>query len=232
LITLKYHRYMNHSVAELFVILALNPEKGRISLDSIHFRYSLTGALIMEYHEMGDFTIQNKRIVPSFRLNGDMIHDLIAGKIMNSGRHRRISVWINRLTGKYRIIFRTIAGSLENKDVIRIEQKWFLNIIPYKRYRFTDFSIRKNLIENLRGILLYGKQADKKEIMLLSLVEASNAYRMLSRERGERRLLKKKNSELFEGDAFSSEITRAIKEVQAATIASISAASAAAHAAN
>lgn len=223
---------MNHSVAELFVILAINPEKGRISIESTHFRYSLTGALLMEYHEMGEFTVQNKRIVPSFRLNGDMIHDLFAGKIMNSGRHRRISFWINRLTGRYRLILRTIVGMLENKGVIRVEQNWFLNIIPYKRYRFTDFSIRKNLIENLRGILLYGKQADKKEIMLLSLIEASDAYRILAGERGERRLLRKKNSELFEGDAFATELKRAILEVQTATIASISAASAAAHSAN
>jgi hypothetical protein len=27
---------MDHSVAELFVILALNPEKGRVSLDDLH----------------------------------------------------------------------------------------------------------------------------------------------------------------------------------------------------
>jgi len=220
---------MNNSVAELFVILALNPEKGRITLDRIHFRYSLTGALIMDYLERGEITIENKRIAPSFRKNGEILHDLFADRIMNSTKHRRISFWISRLTNKSRLIFREITGSLERDQILRIEQKKFLNIFPYKRYWFNDKSVRNNLIELLRGILLYGKNPGKKEIMLLGLVEASRAYSLLSRERGESKLLRKKNSELLKGDIMSAEISQAIREVQAAIVASVTIATVAAH---
>jgi hypothetical protein len=55
---------MNLSVAEQYVILSLNPEKGRISLNDIHFRYSLTGALFMDYHDRGEITIEDKRVIP------------------------------------------------------------------------------------------------------------------------------------------------------------------------
>ena len=58
---------MDHSPAELFVILAINPEKGRIALNDIHFRYSLTGALFMEYYDSGEFTIESKRVIPAFK---------------------------------------------------------------------------------------------------------------------------------------------------------------------
>ncbi len=34
---------MNNTVAELFVIMAIDPEKGRITIDKIHFRYPLPG---------------------------------------------------------------------------------------------------------------------------------------------------------------------------------------------
>jgi hypothetical protein len=220
---------MDIPVSKLFVILALNPEKGRIALDSIHFRYSLTGALFMDYYEQGEFTTENKRIIPSFKKNGEVIHDLFADKLMNSKKNRRISFWISRLTRKSRIIFREIINSLEKENIVRTEHKKFLNIIPYKRYWFIDKSIRTNLIELLRGILLYGKKPGEKEILLLGLVEASAAYRLLSRERGESKLLRKRNSEFLKGDVMSQEISQVIREVQAAIIASVMAATAAAH---
>ena len=221
--------YMSNSVAELFVILALNPEKGRISLDSIHFRYSLTGALLMDYYDAGEFTVENKRIIPAFRKNSDLLHDMIAERIMGSSKNRRISTWVSRLTNKSRFIFREITASLGKSQILRIEQKKFLNIIPYKRYWFNDKSVRINLIELLREILLYGKHPGKKEFMLLGLVEASRAYSLISRERGESKILRKKNSELLSGEMIGAEISQAIRDVQTAIMVSVTTAAFAAH---
>ena len=220
---------MNKSVAESFVVLALNPDKGRISINSINFRYSLTGGLLMDYYDQGEFTIENKRIVPSFKKNGETVHDLFCERIMKSEKNRRISFWISRMTNKSRKIFRELTNKLEKDRIIRKEQKKFLNIIPYYRYWFNDSSARSDLIEALRGILLYGKQAEKKEFMLLGLVESSKAYSLLSRERGESKLLRKKNTEFLKSDIMSAEISLAIREVQAAIVASVTAATIAAH---
>jgi hypothetical protein len=212
---------MEHSVAEQFVILALNPEKGRITIDSIHFRYSLTGAILMDYLEGEEFKIENKRVVPSLKINDDAIHALFADRMTKSSRNRRITFWIRSLTRKSRFIFSEMTKNLERKQIIRIEQKWFLNIIPYKRYWFTNNTVRAKIIEDLRGILLHGKRPDKKEIMLLGVVEASRAYRLIAQERGEARLLRKNNTQLLKGDVMSAEISQAIKEVQAAVVASV-----------
>jgi golgi phosphoprotein 3 len=220
---------MDHSVAELFVILALNPEKGRVSLDNIHFRYSLTGALFMDFLEQGEITTENKRVVPSFRKNGELLHDMFADRIMKSAKNRRISFWISRLTNKSRLILREITNSLEKEKILSKERRKFLNIFPYYRYWFIDLTIRNRIVETLREILLYGKQPGKKEIMLLGLVEASRAYPLLSREKGESKILRKKNSEFLKGDIMSAEISQAIREVQAAIVASITAATIAAH---
>jgi hypothetical protein len=220
---------MDNSVAEQFVILSLNPEKGRVSIDNIHFRYSLTGALLMDYLEREEFKVENKRVIWSFTMTGDAIHDMFAERIMNSSGNWRISFWIRRLTRKSRLVFREIISSLEKQRLISIEQKKFLGIIPYKRYWFIDTNVRSGIIERLREILLYGKQPGKKEVMLLGLVEASKAYRLLSREKGEVKILRKKNTEILKGDLISSEISQAIREVQAAIAASVTAATVAAH---
>lgn len=222
---------MDRSVAELFVILALNPEKGRVTLDSIHFRYSLTGAILMDYLAGEEFRVEDKRVVPSLKINDDAIHILFAERMMKSSRNRKISYWVMRLTRKSRFIFSEMTKSLERQRIIRIEQKKFLNIFPYKRYWFENISIREKLINNIRDILFRGKQPDKKELMLLGIIETSRAYRLIAKERGEARQLRKKNTELLKSDLMTEEINQAIKEVQSAIISSVAAASAAAGAA-
>lgn len=219
---------MDRSIAELFIILALNPKKGRVSINTIHYRYTLAGALFMDLLENDEIKIENAKVIPVFKQNGYQLHDMIINTIMKSDKTRKISFWIRRLANKSRIIFKEIISSLEKERLIRKEHKKFLHIIPYYKYWFNDPGIRISLIELLRGILLYGKTPGNKEIMLLSLVDLSRAYHCISRERGESKILRKKNSELLSGDLISTEILQAIKEVKTA----ITAAKMAAHGAH
>jgi len=221
---------MERSIAELFVILSINPEKGRVCLDSIHFRYSLTGAIMMDYLAGEEFRVEGKRVVPTLKINDDAIHMLFAERMMKSTRNRKISYWIGRLTNKSRFIFSEMTKSLERERIIRIEQKKFLNIFPYKRYWFANISIREKLIEEIRDILVRGKQPDNKQLMLLGVIEASRAYKLISKERGEARELRKINTSLLKSDVMTSEINQAIREVQAAIVTSVTAATMASHA--
>ena len=220
---------MATSTAELFTILAIHPSKGRIAIDNIHFKYTLTGAVLMDSLSMDEFRIENKRLIPSITKNGDPLHDMVADRLTNSSSNRRISFWIKRLSWRNRFIFNGIITRLEKKDIIRTDKKKFLNFIPYKRFWFNDRSIRDNLIERLRQFLVYGKQPDKNDLMLLGLVDAARAYRLLSRERAEIRQMRRKNGELMKGDIMNTEINLAIREVQAAIVASVTAATVAAH---
>jgi hypothetical protein len=223
---------MELSLAKQFLILAINPEKGRITISNIHFRYTLTGALLMDYLDNGELTISNKRITPSFRQNADPVHNMIAERITASSIQRRISHWIGRLTNKYRFMLNNLALTLQMERILRIEYKKFLGIIPYKRYWISDNGIRTALIETLRGILIHGKQPGKREMMMLGLVEASRSYKLLARESGESRHMRKRNLELLKGDIISSEINQAIREVQSAIAASVMAATMASHGAH
>lgn len=178
----------------------------------------------MDYYDQGEFTIENKRLISSFKRNGDTVHDLFCDRIMKSEKSRRLSYWVSRLTNKGRKIFREMTGRLEKNRIIRTEQKKFLNIIPYFRYWFINSGVRSDIVETIRGILLYGKQPDKKELMLLGLVETSKAYSLLSREKGESKMMRNKNIELLKGEVINAEISQTIREVQAAIAASVTAA--------
>jgi len=219
---------MELSILKQYVILSINPERGRIMVDGVRFRYSLAGALLMDYLEKGEFLMENKLIVPEFRKNGDLVHDFFADIIAGSSKERKISSWVRRLSNKSRFLFRETINSLEKERILTIETRKFLNIIPYKRYWLTDKRLRINLIEELRGILLYGRQAATKQRMLLGLIKTSEGYNILVKEKGEKNLLRKKNSEFLKGDTISGEINQAIKETEAAIIASVIASSVAA----
>jgi hypothetical protein len=220
---------MEYSTANQFVILALNPGKGRVLIDSIHFRYSLTGAILMDYLDGEELRVEDKRVIPSLKINNDAIHVMFSGKVSGTTRNRKISYWIRILTNKSRFIFSELTKSLEEKRIIRIEQKKFLHIIPYKRYWFLNNSIRPDLIEKMRGILMYGNKPEKKELMLLSVIHSAKAHAVFSKERGEKRMIRKKCAELLKGDFVSIEISQTIREVQNAIDSSITAASIATH---
>jgi hypothetical protein len=215
---------MDYSVAKQFLILALNPEKGRVTIDSTHFRFSLTGAILLDYMDGEELRVEEKRVIPSMRVNDDAIHIMFAGNFMKSSRSRKISYWIRRMTNKSRFVLKEMTKSLEKDRVIRIEHKKFLGLIPYKRYWFVNSGIRTEIVDLLRNVLLYGKKSGKKEYMLLSILHAARAHKVLSNERGETKIIRQKCSELLKNDQIGSEINQTIREVNAAIAASITAA--------
>jgi hypothetical protein len=220
---------MENTVTRQFVLLSLHPEKGRITIRNTYFRYSLIGACLMDLLLKGEISISDKRLTHSFRRNGDILHDKIADIIERSPRPKRFSYWIRKLSMKSRLIFRDTIDSLVSGGIIRHEKKFFLNIIPYNRYYFNDVSRRNDLIEVLRGILLYGRESTKEQMMIISLLKASSATQILAREKEEKRILKKKSTELLKKDELSSEMDKVIREVNAAIASSVAVSAATSH---
>jgi golgi phosphoprotein 3 len=212
---------MEHKIATQFFILALNPENGRFARRNTHISFSLTGALLMDYLRNGEISIDQKKIISSFSLNGDPVHDMIAGKIKASSKNRRISHWVSTLTNKSGFILKNLTLTLEKENILRIEQKKFLGLFPYRLYWLNDPGRRSLLVEHLRAILLHGRQPSQDDLMLLALVESSKRYRQMMVERGEARTMAKKNKELLKNSVVGMEISQAIREVQAAIAASV-----------
>lgn len=223
---------MEASVTSQFIILSLHPEKGRLLIENTRFRYCLIGSLLMDFLDNGEISLSENKLIPSFRKNGDQIRDMIAERIEKSSRPRRISYWVRILSMKSRLVFRENINMLINKGIVRHEKRYFLNIFPYNRYFISQSSIRAGIIEEIRNILLFDKSANRRQSMLIGLIKASQAYNLLATEKRERRIIRKKCNEFLQKDVMTSEIDKAISEVQAAIIASVAATSAAASAAH
>ena len=163
-------------------------------------------------------------------MSADPVHSMIGDRITASSSQKRISYWVGRLTNKSRFMINNLTLILQQERVLTIEHKKFLGIFPYKRYWLIDKGIRSDLIETLRKILVHGRQPDKRELMLLGLIESSRSYKLLSRESGEARAMRKRNLELLKTEVAGAEINQAIREVQAAVAASVMVATMSSHA--
>jgi hypothetical protein len=219
---------METSVTSQFIVLALHPEKGRKMMDNTHFRYTLIGSVLMDLLENEEISLNNKRLIPSFRKNGEIVHDMILDKIGTQGKPKRISFWIRQLSIKSRFIFIETINLLINKGIYRHERRYFLNIFPYSRYFLTESSIRTGIIDGIRNVILHEKVATRRQIMLIGLINASRSWNILVKEKGERWMLRRKCNEFMKSDADFSEIDQTIKEIQTAIITSIIASTAAA----
>ncbi len=106
----------------------------------------------------------------------------------------------------------------------------FLNIIPYKRYHFYDKVYKGEPYRGASGdFLSMGNSLSQHDIMILGIIETSRAYKLISRERGEVRKMRRKNIALQKAYPMTSGINQAIREVQAAIAASVTAAMIATH---
>lgn len=52
--------------------------------DNIHFRYSLTGVIMMNCLAGEEFRVEGKRVAHSLKINDDAIHMLFADRMMKS----------------------------------------------------------------------------------------------------------------------------------------------------
>jgi hypothetical protein len=222
---------METTITGKFIILSIHPEKGRLRIDNTHFRYTLAGAILMDFLNNGEIKVNNKRIIPSFRRNGDLLHDYMVGKMERSVSPKRISYWISRLSMKMRLIIKETAVQLENRGILRIEKRYFLGLIPYNRYFFSDIRIRKELIDGLRDVLLRSKPPSREQTMLIGLITASGSHKLLVTEPGEKRTLRLKCKEFMKKDELDPEIKQVIRDIQSAISSAIAASAAAAGAA-
>jgi hypothetical protein len=197
-----------------------------------YLKYSLIGAYFMDFLKKGEISMTNKRLTPSFRRTGDPMHDRIADIIEKSSKPKRFSWWIRRFSMKSQLIRKDTISSLIARGILRHEKRYFLNLIPYNRYFFNDMRFRSEITEGLREVLLHGKKPTADQMMLIALLKASSSLSILARERVERRLLRKKCTEILEKDELASEMDKVIREVRAAIASAVAVSAATSHGAH
>lgn len=207
-------------------ILAIDDEKGTLSYaDRSNFGYSLAGAVLAELALRGKIRLEDGRLLMADPIPpGDPALDRAMNLILAEKKPRKLQRWIEKLGGGQTL--ELIAEQLAARNVIRIEEKRFLWVIPYETYPQVDASAKYWLKQHLRGVVLAGEAAEPADVILLNLLRACDLLRLVF-TRDERKAAARKVQEMVKGEVFGEAVAQLIKEIEAAAAAAAVAATAA-----
>jgi len=213
---------MKLSTVEKFLLIAQHPEKGRFIIPDMQINYGIIGALLLEMSFLEMINIENnKLILKSNKSNNDPIIKEISLIIRNSRKPRKLRFWINKLARKSRNYKWTILNELVHKRLIRIENKKFLGLIPYRKTYLVDTKTRNSLLQELKKSILSRRNISDENIVVLGLVEACKMHKAITTDKTELKKIKKELKEIIKESPIAGTLDKTIKEVQAAIMVTL-----------
>jgi golgi phosphoprotein 3 len=221
---------MTLNTAEKFLLIAQHPSKGRFLTGDLQINYGIIGALLL------DMTLENKIAIEEDRLilknerstlDNPVISE-ITSIIRNSQKQRKIRYWVNKLSQKSNNYKRSIMDGMEMKGFLRIEHHKFLGFIPYRKSYLTDSRSRDSLIKQIRECVLFHKELNNENIVILGLIEACRMHNIISTNREELKTLRKELKMIIKESPIAEAVDKTIKQVQAAIMGAVAASSIAA----
>ncbi|MEE4215176.1 MAG: GPP34 family phosphoprotein [Bacteroidales bacterium] len=215
---------MENKVTEQFISLSLNPESGRYLVLGNYLTYGIIGALLMDLSLAGKIIIEGNKVMIARdnSMTGIPACDRMLKSISESGKERKIQVWVRRLGSRSAWYRKEMQKYFVKSGILKEEKKRFL-FIPYRLHYVATPGVRKNLILRYKDIILYKKQPEEHEIMLMGLMYACRMHRILTKGGPERRKIRKRLVEIVKDNEFASGINKAIIEMQAAIAGAIAA---------
>jgi hypothetical protein len=223
---------MNLSTAEKFLLIGHHPEKGRFLIAGFQLEYGLIGAILLDMTLENMIITENERlIVKKSVMSNNQLFNEISSLIFNAKKPQKIKYWIIRLARQSRKYRWMLLTELTNKRFIRIENRKFLGIIPYRKSFLTGSYTRNNLIQQLKSNVLFHKELNNETVVILGMIEACKMHRIITSDKDELKTIRKELKQVIKESPIAGTVNETIKQVQAAIIGAVIATSAASSAA-
>jgi hypothetical protein len=211
---------LDFNIPEKLFILSIDDEKGRVTASVRQvLHYGLAGGLLAELALANKVRLEEDRLILADSIPaGDRLIDEILAMIATEKRPRKLTHWIDILGRKQTV--RRVAERLAKRNVIAIEEKRYLWIIPYEVYPQKDASAKYWVKQELRGIVLAGERAENEDIALLSLLKTCRLLRQVF-TRDERKSATQKVDELVKGEVFGENVAKVLADIEATMIAAV-----------
>jgi golgi phosphoprotein 3 len=206
------------TLAEELLLIFIDDATGAIApIDAV--QCGLAGAILSDLALRGKIYSEDKRmVVVDPTPTGDEILDGALEIMAAYKKTHKVKYWIGALGG--RKLVRRIARQLVASNILRLEKKHYLWVVPYDCYPQQDASAKYWVKQHLRAVVLGGEKPDLHDLALLSLLKASRFLNMLF-TRGERKAADKKVDGLVAGNIFGEAVTQTLEEIDKALLATI-----------
>jgi len=126
----------NLNLAEEFLLLALNEERGTVVFAaSMALPYGLAGALLIELAQAGLVRVEGKTLVPAPHGTArDGLLDGVLGTVRASAKARSLEHWIGKIGSSGGKIKKALLARLVEKRILVKEERRILWFFPGARY--------------------------------------------------------------------------------------------------
>lgn len=216
---------MSFNTAEKFLILAHHPEKGRFMTSQLYIQYGIAGSVLLDMTLDDRIEMSDKKLIlkAGSGTPGPMTGEIIA-LISQSVKPRKTEYWIRKLAGRYKKYKWQILRDLEGRKLLRIENRKFLGIIPYRKSYLLESYTRSKLISQLKNDILYNNKTSGENLALAGMIEACRMHRILTDDRDELKTIRKQLKKIIKEIPVADMVGQTIRQVQAAITASVTAA--------
>ncbi len=213
------------SITEKFVLVCHHPEKGRFIVSSQYIQYGLAGAILMDLCLEGKLGLNENRIfLKSGSLPADPVRAEVVRMMTESDKPRKTAHWVRKLAFRYNRYLQQVLDGLGRKRVVRFEDRKFLGIIPWRKSYLVESYTRSNLIRQLKNDIIVYRGNNGENMALGGLIEACRMHRILSSDREELKIIRSQLKKIIKDHPVTDVVQQTIREVQAAIIASVTAA--------
>jgi golgi phosphoprotein 3 len=214
------------NTAEKFLMIAHHPEKGRFMISGMFIQFGIAGAILLDMSLEERIDILNKRLIlKTPGTSADPLTNEVTTLISRDPRPRRVGYWVRRLARRYNKYKRQVLESLAAKRMVRIEERKFLGLIPYRRSYLIESYTRSNLIRQIKNdILVNSREPSYANMAIAGLMEACRMQRILSDDREELKNIRIRLKKILKESPVADVVSQTVRQVQAAIFASVTAA--------
>ncbi len=213
------------TLPEELLLVALDDEKGSVnSRASTALVYALAGGQLLELGLAERISLESKNVaVSDLAPLGDELLDGALARIAAERKPRTTKWWVNKLSRK---LTRAYVDRLVELGLVAVERRKLLGIVPVTRHPQTTPGAEQEIRARLRAAIVDGVEPDERTAALVALVSACSLERVVLPDKTERKQAKARIKEITEGQAVSKAVSAIVKEIEAAVLIAVVAASA------
>jgi hypothetical protein len=210
---------------EGLLLLATDDVSGRINTKSGALDYGLAGAVLTELFLQDRLSLQDGKVaIVDAGATGDPVLDDALRRIAES-KPRDAKHWVNKLPRAW--IKERVLDRLIERGVLRREEHRILWIIPADRFPAEADSPEHHVREAVRAAVLDGATPQPRAAVLIGILKACDLLdTVFSKE--ERKRHRDRIDQIAGVEMMGQAVSKAVKDMQAATMAAITAATTAA----
>lgn len=217
--------------AEDLLLLLTDAESGKRTVDTTRLDLALAGAVVLELVELGRLELSGpgaevragRLVVRDDSPTGRPVLDTALERLGRS-RPQKPQQALQRLTKGLRS---SVYGSLEVRGVVRRRPGRALGVFTSDQWPAVALGREQQLRRALHDVLVVGRSPDRREVLLVSLLQAIDQLpKVLGLSGAEKRMVRARAKALSEGELAGDAVAGAVTAVRAAVTAAVTAAAA------